>query len=366
MIDWFSGLIGYDAMGLQLGRVIVVDPQGGLEYMKDANARAVGSHDSSIQVSRDSPNGAMREAVTQGGLLEVPNTVLRVSGNPVKFLQGHNVAGVSVSELVPVLRDLARQLSTSTDKRKRKFKNTIEVPGAVNVDLPAVYASRVDIAISIDYGSHELVHHWLRAAESMTRSRHGRPLVSGDTVYWGQHSRRWSIKAYCKRCELEAHPVGDKELNEKLQKYVGPQLRLELTLRRPELKDRVLSELDESLVLEYFGKITIGVEDMKKVTRYVQVESMTTRGLPLPQRLVLDQWFHGADVRRIVDSRTTFYRYRKNILEVVGVDISLPCKLDLEAVTRLEFSLKFMAEHTVLARDIPEWLRKLMYQPSDV
>lgn len=355
MIDWFSGLIGYDAQELKLGRVLVVDRQGNVEQSRERWEKAVGSYASSVQVRSALSTRRMRLRAGQG-LLSVPDTVLQVSGNPLKYLQGHNVAGVSVRELVSVLRDMSRQL-----------KDALEIPDSVSVDLPAVHASRVDITVMVELGSHEAVHRWLSAAETMTRSRHGRPLVSGDTVYWGQHSTRWSLKAYCKHCELEAHPVADLEINRKLREYAESQLRLELTLRRPELKHREISDLDEGLVWEYFERITIGVVNMEKVTKaWMEVESVTTRGLPYPVRMALHRWFQGIDVRREVGSKPTFYRYRRIILEVVGVDISLPCKLEQEQIDKLQFSLEFLQQHTVLAKDIPDWLREIMYQPSDV
>jgi len=346
MIDWFSGLVGYDAERLQLGRVLVVDRQGNVEFSHERWEKAVGSYTSSIQVNRDSPTEGMRLEAERDGLLSVPDTVLRVSGNPVKYLQGHNVAGVDAKGLVLVLRDMCRQLS-----------GPLEVPFAVSIELPAVQASRVDIAVMVDMGNHTNVHTWLRTAELSTRSRHGRPLVSGDTVYWGKNSRRWSLKAYCKRCELEAHPVADLVMNRRLQEYVESQLRIELTLRRPELKDKSLEELDESLVWEYFGRLTIGVSEMGKKNEGF---SMTTSGMNLAQRMVLAKWMEGEDVRRLMP-RNTFYRYRRKMLEVVGVDISLPCTLEQEEAERINFSLEYMAKHTV--RVIPRWLAELCHWP---
>jgi phage/plasmid replication protein, gene II/X family len=345
MIDWFSGLVGYDAERLEFGRVLVVDRQGNVEFSHERWEKAVGSYTSSIQVNRDSATEGMRLEAKRNGLLSVPDTVLKVSGNPVKYLQGHNVAGVDAKALVLVLRDMCRQLS-----------GPLEVPFAVSIELPAVHASRVDIAVMVDMGSHTNVHTWLRTAELSTRSRHGRPLVSGDTVYWGKNSRRWSLKAYCKRCELEAHPVADLVMNRRLQEYVESQLRIELTLRRPELKDKSLEELDESLVWEYFGRLTIGVENVKKE----RTTEITTRGLTLGQRLVLVQWFEGTDVRQLMPKRT-FYHYRRKILEVVGVDISLPCTLEQEEAERINFSLEYMAKHTV--RAVPRWLAELCHWP---
>ncbi|MFC1988554.1 phage/plasmid replication protein, II/X family [Chloroflexota bacterium] len=242
MLDWFSGKVGFKGNSLQLNRVFETTPEGEVIWQTERKLSARGSFDSSIQIGRDVPTEEMIKATGAHNLLCNP-VVLLVSGNPSKFLQGHNVFGPKVSSLAPLIQATVRSLPAD-----------IRPDDAESKLFPTLHRTRVDITTSINFGSHRVVHDWLRTASSSTRSRHGRPMVSGDTVYWGKQSRRWTMKAYCKFCELEAHPPKDKALRDNLKEYCEGHLRLELCLRRPELKDR--GTLDESLIWEVYGQNT--------------------------------------------------------------------------------------------------------------
>lgn len=267
---------------------------------------------------------------------------LRLSGNPVKFLQGHNVFGPSVAELGPVIQETVRRFP--------------EVMRPVNADAdgwPALHRSRVDIAVMVDLGSSDrVVHEWLHVAGGRTRSRHGRAMVSGETVYWGMGSRRWSLKAYCKFCELAAHRPP--EFYDELRAYTEGKLRLELQLRRPELKDR--GTLEDDLLWEYYEKVVIGVSNEKMAELGERVEQF---GLPRRIQDVLDLWLLGKFTGHGVPS-STFYRWRKVILEVVGVDISLPRNDQLPDLARLGFDVEFLRSRQV--RAVPEGLQGLLFR----
>jgi II/X family phage/plasmid replication protein len=58
-----------------------------------------------------------------------------------------------------------------------------------------------------------------------------------ETVYWGQHSRRRTLKAYMKGRELEKHPMPDEVFRRaKLTRIAKRLVRLEFSLRAEELK----------------------------------------------------------------------------------------------------------------------------------
>lgn len=301
MLDWFSGYVGYDASGLQVGRFWEVEPGGLVVRERPRWETARGSYAAGIQITQAIPTGQMLDSAARFGFLCSPRSVLRLSGNPSKFLQGHNVAGPSVAQLGPVLQALARSLADG-----------FRPPDAESDTLPAVQRSRVDVTTSCDLGSHQMVHDWLRFAATNTRTRHGRARDSSGTVYWGKNSTRWSLKAYCKHCELRQHPPPDPDLLRDLLDWTEPQLRIELTLRRPELKDR--GTLDESIIWDFFRRVEVSAAVMKE---------QAPEDLRSPVRAALQLWYSGTELATLYPRRT-LYKYRKEILEATGIDVLLP------------------------------------------
>jgi hypothetical protein len=337
MIDWFSGYIGYDATQLVLGRFVELEPDGIVVRDRDRWETARGSFSEGVQITRSSPTDQMIEDADKFGFLCNPNAVLRVSGNPSKFLQGHNVAGPSVALLGPVVQALVRAFGDG-------FR-----PGDADSELlPALQRSRVDITTSVDLGSHDAVHQWLLDAESMTRSRHGRAMATRGTVYWGKNSRRWSLKAYCKHCELKAHPPKNVELKSDLLEWTRPQLRIELTLRRPELIDR--GQLDESIIWEFMRRI-----EMPDIKAHPELQ---TQKLSPNVRAALQLWLNGDDVASIYPHRT-YYRHRKTILDAVGVDISQSAAAQIKAEPNALLGVEELQRREVI--QIPDRIQRSLF-----
>jgi hypothetical protein len=341
VIDWFTGIVGYSGELLKLNRVCELTPVGEILWTTERKLQVRGSYDASVQLGRSVPTADMLVASRKYDLECVPSCLV-LSGNPSKFLQGHNVFGPSVASLSPVVQAVIRGLP-----------GEIRPADADSELWPALHRSRVDITTSVDIGSHKIVHEWLRTAGTSTRSRHGRAFVSGDTVYWGQHSRRWTLKAYCKFCELRDHGPGDLKLRDMLMEYCEGQLRLELTLRGMELKER--GTLDESLVWEFFKRIEVGV--MKKKITIGEYKGDTK--LPDSMQFTLSRWIAGEDVRHSLPERK-FYRHRRRILDELGVDISLNYeKKQAEAVV---FDLDYLRAHEI--KLLPAQMQGLLFKPG--
>jgi II/X family phage/plasmid replication protein len=339
VLDWFTGIVGYSGELLKLNKVVELTPAGEIIWTTERKLQVRGSYDASVQLGRSVPTEDMLVASRKYELECMP-VCLIVSGNPSKFLQGHNVFGPSVASLSPVVQAVIRGLPGEIR------------PGDADSELwPALHRSRVDITTSIDMGSHKLVHEWLRTAGDSSRSRHGRALVSGDTVYWGQHSRRWTLKAYCKFCELREHGPADLKLRDMLMEYCEGQLRLELTLRRMELKDR--GTLDESLVWEFFDRIEVGVMKASKDGFESKVD------LSRSVQLTLSCWIGGEDVRHSMPRRT-FYDHRRKILDVLGLDISL--KYRKKQAEAMVFDLEYLRAHEI--KLLPAQMQGLLFKPG--
>ena len=340
MIDWFTGLVGYAGDELKLNSIYSLTPAGEILWHAESKMQAVGSFDASVQLGRGIPTDAMLTASAKYNL-ECSPVCLALSGNPSKFLQGHNVFGPSVSSLAPVIQATVRSLP-----------GELRPADADSPLWPAVHRSRVDITTAVDLGDHRLVHEWLRTAASSTRSRHGRALVSGDTVYWGQHSRRWTLKGYCKACELDAHPPGDLAFKNDLKDYCEGQLRLELCLRGPELKDR--GTLDESLIWEFMDRVEVGVMKVQS-----EVEKPGVKLPPIVQ-FTLSRWIDGEDVRQSLPKRT-FYRHRRMILDELGLDISLT--YEKKTAERIVFDLDYLKAHEI--KIIPAHFQGKLFHPDE-
>ncbi len=322
MIDWFGGHVGYDGSGLQLGQTVSLGPAGEVRWRRETWETARGSYEAGIQVNRDSVTEQMAR---ETDYLCSP-VVLRLSGNPAKYLQGHNVFGPSVTQLGPVIQAVVRSLPPTMRPRN-----------ADSDQLPAVQRGRVDVATMVDLGLHQHVHEWLQTAAKATRSRHGRAQVSGSTVYWGKSSTRWSLKAYCKFCELADHrPLSDYVA---LREWCESMLRIELTLRRPELKDR--GTLPEAVVWEFYERLVIGVGDVRAMDARVAAALF-----PPALKWFFAAWLEGRDHRFEVP-RATFYRYRRMVLEEFGVDISLPRNEQWEDIASVGFDVEYLKTREV-------------------
>jgi phage/plasmid replication protein, gene II/X family len=340
MLDWYQGKVGYSGRELSLNRLLEVTPDGEVRWEFEKPAKVRGSFESSIQIRRDSASPEMISASEKYNFL-VNQVCMYVSGNPSKFLQGHNVFGPKVESLSPVLTATIRELPPEVRPHDADY------PLA-----PAVHRNRVDISTSVHLGGHSTVHEWLQTVARSSSSRHkGTSMVSGNTVYWGKQSSRWSMKAYCKFCELDAHPPADVKLKERLKEYCEGHLRLELTLRTLELKNR--GTLDESLIWEYFQRINIGSMEL-------QMDKIKNVKLSRSVRLTLSEWLAGKEVKYGMPKRT-FYDHRKRIIDATGLDISLPVP-DESKLKSVKFDLDYLVANEI--KEIPSTFQGNLFKPE--
>lgn len=346
MFDWFDGLVGYDTQYLDTGKLILLAPGGEVTLMTDRWADAMGSYEEQIRLKPHPSTPDMTAAARKHDFICAP-VCFRMQGNPSKFLQGHNVFGPAARSLGPAIRDIFRDLPAG-----------IRPADADDNRWAAVHRMRVDVTTSIRLDSHAAVHEWIQAAQVGTRSKHRQRqagLAGATTVTWGIGSERWQIVAYCKACEFEKHRPRREDIYLDLKDYVEGLLRIELRLHRKELKDR--GSLDESLIWEYFDRIEVGImkDDIGKAVSELK---------PSTRKIYL-LWHDGHDVSPASGfcKRAMFYRYRKEILEATGQDISLPPSKEKPSVKRDQFSIDYLKAHE--EKEVPEQLRKHLYQPEE-
>ncbi len=302
MIDMFSGSLPCLHSPLNTGRIICIDPDGQTEWESPKRLVVSGSHDSNFRISSDGSDGQGRA------------THIRFSGNPAKFLQGHNVFGSD--DLVLLMNDVYKKI-TQTLNLSPTIKDYKDVAqGNYKV-------TSIDINYSYELKSRSDVLAWIRAAEYKSKTRHGRPSTKGGTIYWGKHSKRWALKAYSKGEEISAgkgHRLPASLLNTPLVSWADNKLRLELRLLSKELDNlnlKTAKQINPRKVKNTFN------EYIKRLQMTEQITLSDDKLHSLPQRLrsTYILWRDGYDLRSELP-KTTYYRNRKDLLEL-GIDIAL-------------------------------------------
>jgi II/X family phage/plasmid replication protein len=299
MIDWVTARVPLACEGLiNDGEVVSLDADGVVDWRSPKRLQVEGSYSSRVAV--------------RGGM-----GVVEFSGNPSKFCQGHNLFGSADLRplMVLALERVAAWLGLTPSADDRR------VWASGDYDL-----SRVDLARMVDCGPPERVRTVLEVLGQVARTRYqARSVVGSGTVYVGQHSRRVALKFYDKWAELQVRGHGlcstlAPEWHQALVGFAAGKLRVELTLRSMELADRELrrarmwtervagSVLDDRLAV-------LELTDMVRLVDQVVAD--------LPGRLVpvYDAWRAGRDLRALYSKRT-FYRYRRQLLDLAGVDIA--------------------------------------------
>ena len=302
MIDWVTAIIPFEHEPLNGGSVLKVSPDGDVEWEAPCRVSVKGSHDQSISVRSMGSNGAGKA------------TEMVISGNPSKFLQGHNVFGSD--DLKLLVFDTFMSICTTL-----QYPVYPEVTNAV---WQGDYRlTRVDINYMYSLGTLSDVKCWLRAAEYKSKSRHGRPSSKAGTLYWGKQSRRWSLKAYSKWEEINAsgdHKLASQFSDTPIKSFAEDKLRIELTVR-----GKLLDELNYSEANKWQGNTPAEMyrNYIKRIEMNEQIALSTSllNNLPNTLRSTYINWREGYSPREIL-SKPTFYRHRRELLEH-GIDINL-------------------------------------------
>lgn len=338
MIDWLSFELPYSwDVPIQGGQVIHLKADGSLDFAHDKTLWLHGSYDSRMSV-----------VTRRLGFISV-------SGNPTKFLQGHNLFG-SDDLLGLVLGVMARitellGLEPTPEDRAAWLRGDFEI-------------SRVDCTYMYELARFEDVGAWLLAASSSASIKwRGRGHYQDGTLYFGKVAKGkrasdWQLKLYHKGAEvlIPGHQLpSDLPCREELISWSRNKLRIELCLRTGELKRVGLRRASDwvpgsvsRVFSDYLAKLEIGEDQM--------VEIDLEEGLKPRQRSALALWRSGVDVRTVYDKRTTFYRLRKEILDAVGVDIGSLCSSSSNVV-KLKRTLE------AVPATVPEWASPVYYEP---
>lgn len=301
MIDWLSFKAKYDGPDICGGRTVVFDENGEIRFEKLEFLPIEGSHDSQVvvkSVPMESSNG------------------LYISGNPQKFLQGHNLFGVF--DVVGMAYDLVKAILNRLGVLDLDFMARI---AAGRFDL-----TRVDITASYVLPSTADVRAWLKHS-TVFASGKLQPVSDyrGKTVYFGQHSRRVTFKFYCKADDK--YFVADASKFDDLRRdFLIEQsqniLRAELTLRGMKLRDMGVSKGFHWDALLAQGVFNMQLEKINLSGEYA-LEDEDVLNLPTRYRAAYELYKQGKLLSELY-SRATYYRHKKFFLETYGINVDVP------------------------------------------
>lgn len=355
MIDWLTMIVPCTHVEpIRDGGFQRVDATGEVEWSVDRRLSLKGSFDSSVTVR------------THHGAESGDRTHIEVSGNIVKFFQGHNLWG---SDDAPALafefmRWLALNHGLSDSPLVSPTESDIAAWKAGGIRI-----TRIDLTESFHLDNRAQVLAWLRAAEQTAHLSHrGRgQLVKGSTLYFGKNSRRWSLKLYSKGQEITAKGHGQDAILglPYAREWADRTLRAELTLRSMELKrmgrdmvsgwfddDGLPSSVTARLLHERLGGMTM------TTTSHLSAEILDAMRPAL--RLAYQSWESGSDLRAILPHRT-FYKYRSELLPH-GIDIATLVPREVSNVVPLFRTLE------ATPASIPDWAigTPLYFEPTPI
>lgn len=303
VIDWITVEVPLFHSPVDSGRIFKVLPGGEIDWNSPCRASVEGSYRSSIQVKSIGGDGAGQA------------TALWISGNPSKFLQGHNVFGSE--DILSLVYDTFVEVCRSLDISPTNSELAIAKRGNYRLKT-------IDICRSFELPTRGDCLAWLRAMEYKSTTRHGRPLMKGGTLYFGSGTARWKFKFYSKGDELDSkkkgHKLPSELLNTPIKDFAENLLRIELTLMSKELRAlgvetvmQMQQDFIDKIYQDYLGRIKMSE----------QISLSTTRQNELPRKLQSTylHWNNGVDLRSILP-KATFYRHRRDLL-VHGIDIML-------------------------------------------
>lgn len=299
MIDWITAKIpcNHNPDKLSAGLVASLDKDGNIEWLVNKKIMVEGSYSSKIQIQ------------------SVSDSMIYISGNPTKFLQGHNLFGTNDirSLMIKFVKKLVSLDDLGLSPTIFQWQDICDG----NYEL-----SRVDINESWFLNNSSDVKAWIRAVGENAHMRYrGNGILSGNTAYFGKNSRRWGLKCYSKGDEITAkgHTLPKELCIPEMLDYADKSLRIEGVIRQLELRRLRLDivanwdiDTPQELLLKYISHL--------EMSDVYMLKDDVLDTLPVRLRLVYQSWLNHDDMKQILP-KTSFYRYRRDLLKY-GIDIA--------------------------------------------
>lgn len=304
MIDWTTVVLPYPHdREISGGLLMEADQNGEVKWQMQKSLSVHGTHNSTVLVkSQDSIAG--------------PRTHIYVSGNPAKFLYGHNVTGPDD------LRILVAKMGERLLNQIGYCPSDVQLQKWRAGDFAV---KKVDINYMRNCGSRAAARQMLYIISQTCKMRYsGRGEFTGTTLYFAKKSRRRAIKLYCKGDEIDTGgrsrrlPDSLGELKTELLKMADDAVRIELVLHSPELKQLGLDvgtrwnpSTAHKVFEQYMNKLEFSPN--------VNLAGAVLVRLPRFLQSTYGQWLAGIDPRTTLKP-TTFHRHRR-LLRQHGIDI---------------------------------------------
>jgi len=343
MIDWVdfvAPLVHNEGQGspFYAGEVMSTTPEGELDWGIFKRMQMLGSYATTVQV---------RSARMADGRQGV-----RVSGNLVKWFQGHNIFGTN---------DLRGLVLESLSKILEIGKIAASIDELQSWTIGDIELLRVDCTESANFGNEKRVLNALRSLDQSANLKfRGRGQFNGHSLLFGKGSRNWSLTLYSKGTELHKHKLPSALRETPLQAFADGLLRMEFRLLSMHLKKLGLSKLWAWCENTASSVHQIMLQNLQ-ISDATMIDSDVIESLPTRYKLIYQSWKDGHDLRTIFP-RNTFYRHRRALL-AYGVDISI--KQDRhEAETSNVVPIRVVLVGKPV--DVPEWAYNtpLFFQPS--
>ena len=298
MIDWVTAKMPCRNT-LNTGFVAKVEPCGRIEWVSQSWLPVQGSYDNNIVIKPMTDN------------------TIQISGNPTKWLQGHNLFGTNDLKwlMAKFYLDLHEKLCDDGLNPTGEQYDMVE-QGNYTV-------SRVDVNETWHLNNQAEVMAWIRSAgEKVALKRRGRGVFATDTLYWGKDSKYTRLKCYSKGDEINSKKSNfPKELRTPaMLDYADKALRVEVEIRSRALREWQINtpcnwslDTGKLILLDHIGNL-----EMSNNFRLGD-EVLSTLGSRM--KMAYLAWWHGEDLRTVL-SKPTFYRYR-NHFKQYDIDIAM-------------------------------------------
>lgn len=311
-VDWLSvWQVQPSHAPLNSGEILTTNGSGSTIFARTRPSRLQGSYGTSCSLKSD---GSCVVASGNFGRLNRSDNLFNF--DPLQTLQRANFAA-EFAGLPPFSSDVLRDKTDGMSPF-----------GDVGLDLATfaesraryeyLHLSRVDLTKNYACGSLGAARSVIRAIQGKSVSRVKKGIGGDASVWWS--NTRYMLKVYIKCLEMEAHGVTSGAAYE----YARDNgiIRLEVELKRRELDTLGWSSFDEFARAWDMGTVHKLFSDYEKILEVAKVanDSEFIDALPPRLRVIAAAWLSGREVKSLMNL-TTFYRYRKKLLEY-GIDIN--------------------------------------------